>query len=212
MRKASVFPEPVFAAPSTSLPAISGGIPRCCISVNCVNFMSSIACMVLLDRPRSENCLGSGPVLGRDKLGADSMVSCVPGFSPFINGFSTPFASCSRSSSWSSSCLSSVRTGSIVVILTLSSSSTAPWSSPCFFTESGSWSTYFFFFRFLSISAFASGFTSEVVAPPLRSKLPMGALCGDPAVLGSPTAWPCFRFRFLLFNSVLSMVFELPPA
>ena len=66
IRKASVLPEPVLAAPSTSRPAKSGGIPRCWISVMVSKFMPLMACMVLSERPSSANVVGSGPVAGSD--------------------------------------------------------------------------------------------------------------------------------------------------
>lgn len=45
-RKARVLPEPVFAAPSTSLPANRGGIVRACTAVN---FVKAILLMALID-------------------------------------------------------------------------------------------------------------------------------------------------------------------
>ena len=67
IRKASVLPEPVFAAPKTSLPASRGGMPRCWISVIVVNFMSSdIAFMVFSDSFRSEKAVGVLSVPGKD--------------------------------------------------------------------------------------------------------------------------------------------------
>ena len=52
-RKARVFPDPVFAAPSRSLPASSGGIDRAWIGVAFVNPMSFSARLVLSERGKS---------------------------------------------------------------------------------------------------------------------------------------------------------------
>lgn len=46
MRKARVFPEPVFAAPTRSRPSNKGGIDRACISVKVVKPISAIALRV----------------------------------------------------------------------------------------------------------------------------------------------------------------------
>lgn len=43
MRKARVFPDPVLAAPTKSLPSNKGGIDLACISVNVLKPMSPIA-------------------------------------------------------------------------------------------------------------------------------------------------------------------------
>jgi len=61
IKNASVFPEPVFAAPRTSLPVNSAGIPRRCISVIFVKPIVSNAFIVLSDRFSSANFCGSAP-------------------------------------------------------------------------------------------------------------------------------------------------------
>jgi len=55
MRKASVFPEPVRAAPRTSLPVRRTGIDFSCTAVMCVIPISSKPLLVASDRSRSAN-------------------------------------------------------------------------------------------------------------------------------------------------------------
>mmetsp|Transcript_46493 Transcript_46493/g.106621 ORF Transcript_46493/g.106621 Transcript_46493/m.106621 type:complete len:241 (-) Transcript_46493:40-762(-) len=55
MRKASVFPDPVFACASTSSPRSSGGIASAWISVSVVKPISLIACCVSSRRWRATN-------------------------------------------------------------------------------------------------------------------------------------------------------------
>ncbi len=54
MRNESVLPEPVCAAPSTSLPAMSGGMQRACTSVMVLKPMVSMALRVGSDRSSVE--------------------------------------------------------------------------------------------------------------------------------------------------------------
>lgn len=55
IKNASVFPEPVRAAPRTSLPASSGGIALACTGVIVLNPIVSRARLVGSDRSREEN-------------------------------------------------------------------------------------------------------------------------------------------------------------
>lgn len=57
IKKARVFPEPVLAAPSTSLPASSGGIALSWIGVMCVKPISARALVVGSESSSSENGL-----------------------------------------------------------------------------------------------------------------------------------------------------------
>ena len=110
MRKARVFPDPVFAAPRTSLPANNGGIPLCCISVIWSNFISSIACIVLLDRLRSANRFGSIPVAGNDSVVVDAIPWTAVYSSSRGATFSVSFCAlscCAGALSMASSCSSS---------------------------------------------------------------------------------------------------------
>lgn len=68
IRNASVLPLPVLAAPSTSLPVSSGGIPRFWISVMVVKPISSIAFRVLSERESSWKEETSAPAAcGRER-------------------------------------------------------------------------------------------------------------------------------------------------
>jgi hypothetical protein len=99
MRKANVFPDPVFAAPKTSRPANSGGIARCWISVIVSKPIPSIALMVCPERLSSLNFCGS-EIAGNDtgfmegSTGVSVSVS-----SPAITIRST-FSRCSKEFSW----------------------------------------------------------------------------------------------------------------
>lgn len=70
IRKDKVLPEPVFAAPKTSLPANSGGIPRCCISVmvSKPSPMSAMPMMIVESLALTHLLYGLQSLLGQTQL------------------------------------------------------------------------------------------------------------------------------------------------